>query len=88
MRHDVEKDVRIAKRSLEALMKAGADKAQTNLSISEKHEMNIEAGEINLLRTTFNTSLHLGVIKDSRNGHRHKQLGRGIYRRLCRMSWT
>ena len=68
MRHDVEKDVRIAKRSLEALMKAGADKAQTNLSISEKHEMNIEAGEINLLRTTFNTSLHLGVIKDSRNG--------------------
>ena len=57
------------KAQLRALMKAGADKAQTNLSISEKHEMNIEAGEINLLRTTFNTSLHLGVIKDSRNGH-------------------
>lgn len=69
MRHDVEKDVKTAKRSLDALVKAGADKAHTSLAISERHEMNIEAGEINLLRTAFNTSLHLSAIKESKRGH-------------------
>jgi len=69
MWHDVNRDVMTAKRSLDALMRAGADKAYTGLAISERHEMNIEAGEIKLLRTTFNTSLHLSVIKDSKKGH-------------------
>lgn len=69
MWHDVENDVKIARRSLEALSKAGADKAQTSLAVSEKHEMNIDAGELSLLRTTFNTSLHLTAIKQSRRGN-------------------
>ena len=68
MRCKVENHVQIAKRSLDALLKAGADKAQVGLTVSERHEMNIETGELSLLRTTFNNSLHLTAIKQARLG--------------------
>jgi PmbA protein len=55
--------------ALDALLTAGADKAQTTLSNTEKIEMNIEAGKINLVRTTFDTHLHLVSIKDQRKGN-------------------
>jgi PmbA protein len=68
MTRQVENHVQIAKRSLDALLKAGADKAQVGLTVSERHEMNIETGELSLLRTTFNNSLHLTAIKQARLG--------------------
>ncbi len=55
--------------ALDALLKAGADKAHTALSNTEKVEMNIEAGELNLIRTTLDTHLHLVSIKDQRKGN-------------------
>lgn len=68
MTREAENHVQIAKRSLDSLLKAGADKAQIGLSVSERHEMNIETGELSLLRTTFNNSLHLTAIKQARLG--------------------
>ena len=56
------------RRGLEALLSAGADKAQCRLTISDKHEMNVESGEINLLRTTFDTRFSFTVIKDRKKG--------------------
>ncbi len=54
---------------IEALKKAGADKSQCVLSKSKKYELNAEAGEISLLRTTFNTSIRLMAIKDKKRGY-------------------
>jgi PmbA protein len=54
---------------IEALKKAGADKSQCVLSKSKKYELNAEAGEISLLRTTFNTNIRLMAIKDKRRGY-------------------
>ena len=68
MRCKVENHVQIAKRSLVALLKAGADKAQVGLTVSERHEMNVDTGELSLLRTTFNNSLHLSAIRQARLG--------------------
>lgn len=68
MRCKVENHVQIAKRSLDALLKAGADKAQVGLTVSERHEMNVDTGELSLLRTTFNNSLHLSAIRQARLG--------------------
>lgn len=53
---------------LDALLKAGADKAQCHLTRTEKHELNVMWGEISLLRTTFETQLKLIAIKDGRKG--------------------
>jgi len=36
---------------------------------SKKYELNAEAGEISLLRTTFNTNIRLMAIKDKRRGY-------------------
>jgi PmbA protein len=57
-----------AKRGLDALLSAGADKAQSVLSLSEKHEMNVDAGELSLLRTAFDTRLGLTALKGGRKG--------------------
>ncbi len=54
----------IAQYALKALMDGGADKAKCVLVSSEKNELNLEADNINLLRTTFNSELNLKVIKD------------------------
>jgi PmbA protein len=53
---------------LDALRKAGADKAQADLVLSEKSELNVEGGAITLLRTTINARLTLAAIADSRWG--------------------
>jgi len=58
----------IAAYALDALMKAGADKAACVASRSRKDEFNVEANEFSLLRTLFNDSLTLKVLKDQRKG--------------------
>ena len=53
---------------LEALKKAGADKASCSLNMSEKKELNVEIGEMTLFRTTYNSSMGITVIKDQKKG--------------------
>ena len=50
------------------LKKRGVDRAQIWLSRSEKHELNVETGRINLLRTTYDTQISLAVIAENRKG--------------------
>jgi len=50
--------------ALDALMKAGADKAACKASRSRKDEFNVEANKFTLMRTLFDDSLQLKVIKD------------------------
>lgn len=57
-----------AKFCLDSLAGAGAEKSQAVYVKSQKHELNVEAGKISLLRTTFNTNIRLTAIKDSRRG--------------------
>jgi len=54
----------IASYALDALMKAGADKAACRAARGRKDEFNVEANKFTLLRTLFNDSLYLKVIKD------------------------
>ena len=50
-----------------SLLKAGAEKVQCSLSKSEKHELNVAAGEVSLFRTTFNNNLSLtGILQDKK----------------------
>lgn len=58
----------VAKHGLNALLKAGADKAQCVATFVDKHEMNVELGEFSLLRTTFDTNIRLTAIKANRRG--------------------
>ena len=53
---------------LETLKKAGADKAECSLNMTEKKELNVEIGEMTLLRTTFNNNMGISVIKDQKKG--------------------
>ena len=53
---------------LDALKKAKADKATCYLNVSEKKELNVEIGEMTLLRTTFNNNMGISVIKDQKKG--------------------
>lgn len=53
---------------LKSLKNAGADKATCSLTNSEKKELNVEIGEMSLLRTTFNSSMGISVIKDQKKG--------------------
>ena len=52
--------------ALDQLCKLGADKAEGSINESEKKELNIEAGKMSLFRTTFQNSLSLEAIKDSK----------------------
>ncbi len=61
-------DRHTAEYGLAALQKRGAEKAQCVLTSSQKWELNVEAGEMTLLRTTFNSGLHFKAIKESRQG--------------------
>jgi PmbA protein len=58
----------IAVYTLDALMKAGADKASCKVSRGRKDEFNVEANKFSLLRTLFNDSMSIKVIKNSRKG--------------------
>jgi len=54
----------IAAYALDALLKAGADKAVCRAARGRKDEFNVEANKFTLLRTLFNDTLYLKVIKD------------------------
>lgn len=53
---------------INALIKAGAQKAQCFLHNTEKHELNVASDKLNLLRTTYNTNLQLTGILDQKKG--------------------
>ncbi|MCL2245000.1 MAG: metallopeptidase TldD-related protein [Treponema sp.] len=57
-----------AKYVLDALIKAGADKAACRVSCGRKDEFNVEANKFSLMRTLFNDELFLKVIKEGRKG--------------------
>lgn len=51
-----------------AILKAGAEKAECTLIKKEKHELNVVSGEISLFRTTFDTNLNLNGISENKEG--------------------
>ena len=54
--------------ALDALKKAGADKAACRMSTGRKDEFNVEANKFSLLRTLFNNYLSIKAIKGGRKG--------------------
>lgn len=56
----------LAGQTIEHLTQAGFDKAASKVSYDELHELSAENGEINLLRTNFETDIHLTGIMDQR----------------------
>ena len=58
----------LADSCVESLKKAGADKAQCVLRVMDKSEFTVNAGKIDLLRTTENGSLTLTAILDDKKG--------------------
>jgi len=58
----------IANYALAQMKKAGADKAACIAGQGRKDEFNVEANEFTLLRTLFNDSLYLKVLKDGKKG--------------------
>jgi len=53
---------------IDSIKKLGADKASCSLEITEKKELNVESGEITLMRTTFNTDINITIIKNRKKG--------------------
>ncbi|MCK4672131.1 MAG: TldD/PmbA family protein, partial [Candidatus Aegiribacteria sp.] len=53
---------------IDAMLKAGIQKAQCTLSDKSKDEFNVDSGEISLLRTTNDTSLYMMGIIDDKKG--------------------
>ena len=58
----------IAEYALEALKKAGADKAACKVARGRKEEFNVEANKFSLMRTLFNDELSLKAICGGRKG--------------------
>jgi PmbA protein len=56
----------IAAYAVEALKKAGADKAACRVKRGRKDEFNVEANKFSLLRTLFDDELYLKAIKDQK----------------------
>lgn len=56
----------LAEQTVESIRQAGFDKAASSVSYDELHELSAENGEINLLRTNFETDIHLSGIMDQR----------------------
>jgi len=54
--------------ALNALKKAGADKAACKVSSGRKDELNVEANKFSLMRTLFNDELTLKALKDNKKG--------------------
>ena len=54
--------------ALDKALELGADKAEGFINEGEKKELNIEAGKMSLFRTTFQNSLSIESIKDSKQG--------------------
>ena len=53
---------------INTLKKRGTDKVQCTVMDSEKKELNIDAGEMSLFRTTFNSSVGFTIYKDNCKG--------------------
>ena len=53
---------------VDALLASGADEAQFSLIESEKHELNLDAQRLSLLRTAHDTQATLVAIKNARKG--------------------
>ena len=60
--------VTAANRALEALKAAGAEKAEVTVRSTRQEELDVESGELSLLRSTENVSLSLTGIIDNREG--------------------
>lgn len=58
----------IAQYTLSCLKKHGADAAQCKVGHSVADEINVDAGEFSLMRSTFNNSISMLVIKDMKKG--------------------
>lgn len=58
----------IAQYTLSCLKKHGADHAQCKVGHSVADEINVDAGEFSLMRSTFNNSISMLVIKDMKKG--------------------
>ena len=58
----------IANTGLQALKNLGADSAVCQAGRSQLREFNVDAGKFSLLRTTFDSSLNMTVIKDHKRG--------------------
>ncbi|MCL2404316.1 MAG: TldD/PmbA family protein [Defluviitaleaceae bacterium] len=58
----------IAAYAVEAMVKAGADKASCTVSSGRKDELNVETNNFSLLRTLFEDKLSLKAIKGGRKG--------------------
>jgi len=51
-----------------ALVRAGVQKAQCLLQNTEKHELNVASNKLSLFRTTYDSNLHLTGILDEKKG--------------------
>ncbi|MBD5459614.1 MAG: TldD/PmbA family protein [Lachnospiraceae bacterium] len=58
----------IADKTKQALLDAGADKAQFTVGEKETHEFNVDGGEFSLFRTLFDHSLSITAYKDQKKG--------------------
>ena len=58
----------LAQRVLDAAREAGAESAQCVVTESETHEFNMDGGEFSLMRTLFDRSIQLSLLKEKRKG--------------------
>lgn len=62
-------DIRlIARKTGQALQRAGADKAQYTVTDKVTHEFNVDGGEFSLFRTLFDHGLSITAYKDNKKG--------------------
>lgn len=59
---------KVADKTTELLLHAGAQKAQYTVTEKEKHEFNVDGGEFSLFRTLFDRSLSITAYKDQKKG--------------------
>lgn len=59
---------KIAQYTLSCLKKYGADDAQCKISCGSSDEINVDTGEFSLMRSTFDSSVTMKVIKDMKKG--------------------
>lgn len=61
-------DPKLIRFCLDSLLEAGAEKAQCFITEIEKHELNVEIGELSLLRTTRSANIRLEAICGGKRG--------------------
>lgn len=59
---------KIAEKTRQLLLNAGAQKAQYTVTEKEKHEFNVDGGEFSLFRTLFDHSLSITAYMDQKKG--------------------